>query len=140
MAEAQLRMGRGIGKHYLEAGAGQTWCSASWSWDLQASGTGMWQFPLLSLPASSGSRTPLPPAPPVWELFPGLNEELITLGGEINWSESCLGWLSSCLCGLAAIRSKSCDCVSSAPSPTIHCWVQAAIFFFLFAFQKLFGL
>lgn len=121
MAETRLRMGRGIGKHYLEAGAGQTWRGTSWSRSLQASGTGMGQFPLLSLPASSGSRMPLLTAPTVWELFPVLNEELITLEGEINWSESCLGWLSSCLCGLAAIRSKSCDCVSSAPSPTIHC-------------------
>lgn len=63
MAETQLRMGRDIEKHYLEAGAGQTWHGASWSWDLQASGTGMGQFPLLSLPASSGSRMPLPTAP-----------------------------------------------------------------------------
>lgn len=54
-----------IGKRYLEAEAGQTWCGASWSWDLQASGTGMWQSPLLSLPASSGSRMPLPTAPSV---------------------------------------------------------------------------
>lgn len=119
MTEAQHRMGRGVGKHYLEAGAGQMWRGASWSWHLQASGTGMWQFSLITcqlwqLHASSYS-------PPVWELFPVLNEELITLEGEINWSESCLGWLSSCLCGLAAIRSKSCDCVSSSPSPTIHC-------------------
>lgn len=55
--------------------------------------------------------------PPLWEPLPVLNEQLITLEGGINWSESCLGWLSSCLCGLAAISSKHCDCVSSPQAP-----------------------
>lgn len=66
MAEAQPRKDRGIGKRYLEAGPGQTWCGASRSWNLQASGAGMWNVnPLLSLPAISGSRMPLPTAPSV---------------------------------------------------------------------------
>lgn len=101
-------------KHYLEAGADQTGYGTSWFWDLQESGPGMWQAPLPSLPVSCAS---LFLQPPLWELLPALNEQLITLEGEINWSESCLGWLSSGLCGLAAISSKRSDYVSSPPAP-----------------------
>lgn len=101
-------------KHYLEAGADQTGYGTSWFWDLQESGPGMWQAPLPSLPVSCAS---LFLQPPLWKLLPALNEQLITLEGEINWSESCLGWLSSGLCGLAAISSKRSDYVSSPPAP-----------------------
>lgn len=84
----------------------------------------MWQVPLPLLPVSCVRLMLLFLQLALWEPLPVLNERLITLEGEINWSESCLGWLSGGLCGLAAMSSKRSDCVSPRPHPprpTIHC-------------------
>lgn len=54
--------------------------------------------------AALAACVPLPVVP-LRELLQALNEQLIKLEGEINWSESCLVWLSSRLCSPATINS-----------------------------------
>lgn len=79
-------------------------------------------------------------SPPLWELLPALNEQLIKLEGGINWSESCLVWLSSRLCRLVTISSKSSDCVSSFPqTPQFTARSRLLFSFFSLPFKSCLG-